>query len=141
MTSRGLALLVAGAYFMEIMDATVIAPAAPHIAADLGVAAVDINVAITAYVLTLAVLIPVSGWLADRFVKPVTAPLMRRFGIRAVMLTAILASAACLVGMAFVTAATPLPLLLVLLWRAGCSGRWASPPTTASRSPTSNRPA
>ena len=63
--SRGLALLVAGAMFMEILDATVIAPAAPHIAADLGVAAVDINVAITAYVLTLAVLIPVSGWLAD----------------------------------------------------------------------------
>ena len=53
--------------FMEILDATVIAPAAPHIAESLGVAAVDINVAITAYVLTLAVLIPVSGWLADRF--------------------------------------------------------------------------
>jgi EmrB/QacA subfamily drug resistance transporter len=64
---RGLALLVAGAFFMEILDGTVIAPAAPHIAADLGVAAVDINVAITAYVLTLAVLIPISGWLADRF--------------------------------------------------------------------------
>lgn len=64
---RGLALLVAGAFFMEILDGTVIAPAAPHIAADLGVAPVDINVAITAYVLTLGVLIPVSGWLADRF--------------------------------------------------------------------------
>ena len=63
--SRGLALLVAGGLFMEILDGTVIAPAAPHIAADLDVAAVDINVAITAYVLTLAVLIPVSGWLAD----------------------------------------------------------------------------
>ena len=65
--SRGLALLVAGGLFMEILDGTVIAPAAPHIAADLGVAAVDINVVITAYVLTLAVLIPVSGWLATRF--------------------------------------------------------------------------
>jgi EmrB/QacA subfamily drug resistance transporter len=64
---RGLALLVAGAFFMEILDGTVIAPAAPHIAADLGVAAVDINVAITGYVLTLGVLIPISGWLADRF--------------------------------------------------------------------------
>ncbi|MCE3556280.1 MFS transporter [Pseudonocardia sp. RS11V-5] len=64
---RGLALLVAGAFFMEILDGTVIAPAAPHIAADLGVAPVDVNVAITAYVLTLGVLIPVSGWLADRF--------------------------------------------------------------------------
>ena len=65
--SRRLALLVAGAFFMEILDGTVIAPAAPHIAADLGVAAVDINLAISAYVLTLAVLIPISGWLADRF--------------------------------------------------------------------------
>src|SRR5919199_6165003 len=65
--SRSLALLVAGGLFMEILDGTVVAPAAPHIAADLDVAAVDINVFITAYVLTLAVLIPVSGWLATRF--------------------------------------------------------------------------
>ena len=63
---RPLALLVAGAFFMEILDGTVIAPAAPHIAADLGVDAVDVNVAITGYLLTLAVLIPISGWLADR---------------------------------------------------------------------------
>ena len=49
--ARALALLVAGAYFMEILDATVIAPAAPHIAVDLGVTAVSVNVAITAYVL------------------------------------------------------------------------------------------
>src|SRR3954451_21494856 len=65
--SRGLALLVAGGLFMEMLDATVVAPAAPHIATDLDVAAVDINVVITTYVLTLAVLIPVSGWLASRF--------------------------------------------------------------------------
>src|SRR4051812_10694665 len=52
---------------MEMLDATVVAPAAPHIATDLDVTAVDINVVITAYVLTLAVLIPVSGWLASRF--------------------------------------------------------------------------
>lgn len=64
---KQLALLVAGAFFMEILDGTVIAPAAPRIAGDLGVAPVAVNVAITAYVLTLAVLIPISGWLADRF--------------------------------------------------------------------------
>ncbi|MBW0101127.1 MFS transporter [Pseudonocardia sp. KRD-291] len=52
---------------MEILDATVIAPAAPAIAADLGVPAVSVNVAVTAYVLTVAVLIPISGWLTDRF--------------------------------------------------------------------------
>ncbi|NMH77222.1 MFS transporter [Pseudonocardia xinjiangensis] len=62
-----MALLIAGAFFMEILDGTIIAPAAPHIAADFGVGPVDINIAITAYVLTLAVLIPISGWLADRF--------------------------------------------------------------------------
>jgi len=64
---RGLALLVAGGMFMEILDGTVIAPAAPVIAADFGIPAVAVNVAITAYVLTLAVLIPSSGWLTDRF--------------------------------------------------------------------------
>jgi len=65
--ARGLALLVAGAFFMEILDATVIAPAAPHIAEDLGVQPVTVNVAITAYLLTLAVFIPISGWLSERF--------------------------------------------------------------------------
>jgi EmrB/QacA subfamily drug resistance transporter len=65
--ARGLALLVAGTFFMEILDATVIAPAAPHIAADLAVEPVEVNVAITAYLLTLAVLIPISGWLTDRY--------------------------------------------------------------------------
>ncbi|MEW2507013.1 MULTISPECIES: MFS transporter [unclassified Amycolatopsis] len=64
---RGLALLVAATFFMEIVDATIIAPAAPLMAADLGVSSVDVNVTITAYVLTLGVLIPISGWLTDRF--------------------------------------------------------------------------
>lgn len=64
---RGMALLVAGALFMEILDATIIAPAIPLIAASFGVAAVDVNVAISAYLVTVAVLIPASGWLADRF--------------------------------------------------------------------------
>jgi EmrB/QacA subfamily drug resistance transporter len=59
--------LVAGTFFMENLDATIIAPAAPAIAADLGVQPVQINVAMTAYLLTVAVLIPASGWLADRF--------------------------------------------------------------------------
>ncbi len=65
--SRALAVLVAGAFFMENLDATIIAPAAPAIAADLGVDPVQINVAMTAYLLTVAVLIPGTGWLTDRF--------------------------------------------------------------------------
>lgn len=52
---------------MEILDGTIIATAAPAIAADLDVRAVDINLAMTAYLITLAVGIPLSGWLADRF--------------------------------------------------------------------------
>ena len=62
-----MALLVAGTFFMEILDGTIIATAAPAMAADLGVGAVDINVAITAYLMTIAIGIPVSGWLTDRF--------------------------------------------------------------------------
>jgi EmrB/QacA subfamily drug resistance transporter len=62
-----LALLVAGATFMELLDGTVIATAAPHMARSFGVQSVDISVAITAYLLTVAVLIPLSGWLSDRF--------------------------------------------------------------------------
>ena len=91
--SRGLALLVAGAMFMEIMDGTVIAPAAPHIGADLGVPAVSVNLAITAYVLAVGVLIPVSGWLADRFGA------RRVFGTAVAVFT--LASAGCAVAPSF----------------------------------------
>ncbi|MHA7268865.1 MFS transporter [Arthrobacter sp. HLT1-20] len=65
--SRALALLVAGTYFMEILDGTIISTAAPAIAADLRVRAVDINVAMTAYLITLAVGIPIRGWLTERF--------------------------------------------------------------------------
>ncbi|MDT5339177.1 MAG: hypothetical protein QOD90_4682, partial [Mycobacterium sp.] len=62
---RGMALLVAGAFFMEILDATIITPAIPLIATSLRVDPVDVNVAISAYLVTLAVLIPASGWIAD----------------------------------------------------------------------------
>ncbi|WP_250037422.1 MFS transporter [Paractinoplanes maris] len=96
-TARGLALLVAGAFFMEILDATVIAPAAPHIARDLGVQPVTVNVAITAYLLTLAVFIPISGWLTERF------------GARRVFTVAIVVFTLASVGCA---AAVNLPMLV-----------------------------
>jgi EmrB/QacA subfamily drug resistance transporter len=64
---RGVALLVAGAFFMENLDGTIIATAAPRMAGSLGVRAVDLNLVITVYLLTLSVFIPASGWLADRF--------------------------------------------------------------------------
>ena len=52
---------------MENLDGTVIQTAAPAMAHDFGVRAVDLNIAMTAYLLTVAVCVPVSGWLADRF--------------------------------------------------------------------------
>jgi EmrB/QacA subfamily drug resistance transporter len=64
---RGLALLVAATFFMENLDGTIVANAAPRIAGTFGTAAVDINVVMTAYLITLAVGIPVSGWFAERW--------------------------------------------------------------------------
>jgi EmrB/QacA subfamily drug resistance transporter len=62
-----IALLFAGALFMEQLDGTVIATALPQIAQSFGVAAVDLNIGMSAYLLTVAVFIPASGWVADRF--------------------------------------------------------------------------
>ena len=61
-----IALLVAAAFFMENLDATVINTALPAMAATFAVQPVDLNIGITAYLLTLTLLIPASGWLADR---------------------------------------------------------------------------
>ena len=64
--SRLMALLVAAAFFMENLDATVIVTALPDMAESFRANAVDLNIGITAYVLTLAVFIPASGWVAER---------------------------------------------------------------------------
>jgi EmrB/QacA subfamily drug resistance transporter len=66
-SSSAVALLVAGAFFMENLDGTVIVTALPQMAKSFGVHALDLNIGVSAYLLTLAVLIPASGWLADRF--------------------------------------------------------------------------
>ena len=65
--SRAVSLIVAGAFFMEYFDGTVIATALPAMAHDFGRDPVSLGVGITAYLLALAVFIPVSGWVADRF--------------------------------------------------------------------------
>ncbi len=61
------ALLSAAAQFMENLDATIIATGLPSMARDFHTTAVAVNVGITAYLLTLAIFIPVSGWMAARF--------------------------------------------------------------------------
>ena len=62
-----LSLLVAGCFFMEFLDGTIIAPALPQMAASLGSTAVDLHVGISAYLLTVAVMILPGGWAAERF--------------------------------------------------------------------------
>jgi hypothetical protein len=62
-----IALIVAAAFFMETLDGTVIATALPSMAQSFGVGAIQLSIGITAYMLTLAIFIPASGWLADRF--------------------------------------------------------------------------
>ncbi len=59
--------LIAGAFFMENLDGTIIATALPQMAHSFHSSAVSLNLGITAYLLTLAVFIPISGWVADRF--------------------------------------------------------------------------
>jgi len=65
--NRIVPLILAVALFMEQMDSTVIATALPSIAADLHVGPITLKLALTAYMVALAVFIPISGWMADRF--------------------------------------------------------------------------
>src|SRR5438552_7927377 len=67
LSSRLVPLIVAVALFMENMDSTVIATSLPAIAADIGTSPLALKLAVTSYLLSLAVFIPLSGWTADRF--------------------------------------------------------------------------
>ncbi len=60
-------LILAVALFMEQMDSTVIATALPTIASDLGVGPITLKLALTSYMVALAIFIPISGWIADRY--------------------------------------------------------------------------
>ncbi|MGB8278960.1 MAG: MFS transporter [Methylovirgula sp.] len=61
------ALIVACAVFMETLDGTVISTSLPAIAADLHQDPITLKLALTSYLLSLAIFIPASGWAADRF--------------------------------------------------------------------------
>lgn len=61
------ALLVAGALFMEILDATVITTALPVIAADFSVPAAHLSIGVSAYLVAVTLFIPLSGYAADKF--------------------------------------------------------------------------
>ena len=64
---RGLIPLVAAAFFMQSLDTTIVNTAVPSIAHALAVRPLDLKTALTSYLLTLAVCIPGSAWVADRF--------------------------------------------------------------------------
>ena len=64
--SKTISILVATAFFMENLDGTVIATALPQMGKSFHVSPVDLNIGMTAYLLMLAVFIPISGWVADR---------------------------------------------------------------------------
>jgi EmrB/QacA subfamily drug resistance transporter len=59
--------VVATALFMEQLDATIVNTAIPSIAANLHVTPLSLKSVVTSYILSLAVGIPISGWMADRF--------------------------------------------------------------------------
>src|SRR5471030_2954400 len=66
-TKRLLPWLVAVAFFMQSLDTTILNTAIPAVAEALHVAPLSMKAVLTSYTLSLAVFIPVSGWVADRF--------------------------------------------------------------------------
>ena len=96
------ALLVAACFFMEILDGTIVVTSAPQIGADLGVGSGAISLVMTAYLVTVAALIPQSGWLAARF------------GSRRVFLSAIVVFTVASLGCALSTTLAELVAMRVL---------------------------
>ncbi|KRE88952.1 MFS transporter [Frateuria sp. Soil773] len=79
---RGLIWLVSASFFMQALDSTIVNTAVPAMAEALGVTPLGMRSALTSYVLTLAVLIPASPWLCDRFgTRRVFGAAIATFGI------------------------------------------------------------
>jgi EmrB/QacA subfamily drug resistance transporter len=64
---RYLPWVVATVMLMETLDATIVNTAVPSMAASLGVQPLSLKAVVASYILSLAVCIPISGWMADRF--------------------------------------------------------------------------
>ena len=109
---RLLPLLLATAVFMHMLDATVLNTALPTMAADLHESPLQMQSAVVSYALTLALLMPLSGWLSDRF------------GIRQVFFGAMLIF---VFGSALCAAATNLPLLVAARVVQGIGGAMMTP--------------
>lgn len=91
--ARNIALLVAACFFMELLDGTIVITAIPRISSSLGVSPGSTGLVVTAYLVTVAVLIPLSGWMT------------LRYGYRSVLLSAIalftIASLGCAASQSF----------------------------------------
>lgn len=64
---RNISLIVGTTFFLMLLDSSIIVTSLPRMAQTFNVAAVDLSVAISVYLLALSAFIPLSGWLADRF--------------------------------------------------------------------------
>lgn len=60
-------ILVAVVFFMEYLDSTALVTALPQMATDFRVASSDLGIGITSYMMAMAIFIPISGWMAERF--------------------------------------------------------------------------
>ena len=105
-------LIVGCAFFMEGLDSTMIAVSIPAMADSLGESPLRLNLVITSYLLSLAVFIPVSGWIADRL------------GTRRVFCAAVLIFAG---GSALCGLATSLPVLIAMRVVQGFGGAMMTP--------------
>src|ERR1700755_1978790 len=65
--ARRVALIVAVAFFMQLLDSTIISTSLPQMGQSFGVPALAMSIGITVYMLPVAVFVRLSGWLADRF--------------------------------------------------------------------------
>ena len=65
--SRIVPLVIAGAFFMDGLDSSIISTSLPQMALSFHVSPPQMSAAITSYLISLAIFIPISGWIADRF--------------------------------------------------------------------------
>lgn len=65
--ARIIALIVGGAFFMVLLDSSIIATSLPRMAQSFGVEAIDLSIGMSIYLLSVATFVPLSGWLSDRF--------------------------------------------------------------------------
>jgi MFS family permease len=93
--TRIVPLILAVALFMENMDSTVIATSLAAIAADIGTEPIALKLAMTTYLVALAIFIPVSSWMADRFGA--------RTVFRAAIVVFVIGSLACAVSGSLLT--------------------------------------